>query len=408
MYSIFRVVKRIGKRRWIYLLLALQLAVGTVLMLLPLEAYGDKMAEFQAFAEQLTTQAVGILPERDGQWDFEKTVTLEDYLLDRKVYEETLDLTYLRSVEAVYLWMSETGDFAPLYVNLIFMDDSSWETLSLPQNGFGALGSSAKEALKAVGTGKEVPLGTELSSGEYTKTHTLDLTMDGETLVLNGQRFPLAPMEASVEQRSFSPSGMTEYGKWGKETICLPLEALEMLGEEELMEQGTSTWGAMTVEEKTADAAPLWTWLSELLKRHPGVYYGIDSTYMQKKLTTSQLLTDARVNLTKAVAVLILASLSSAGVMYLLFLRRRRDVAIAMMVGSTKKQQVWEVLLEAYTIIFCGMGAGLLYTLWTHGAIWFRTGVILGMTAILIGAVVASLSLMGIFSLSPVEIMTKE
>ena len=166
------------------------------------------------------------------------------------------------------------------------------------------------------------------------------------------------------------------------------------------------------VKELDPISGDLWEMLQTLEERHKGDYtYNIGDQYLQAKIKLDQSTYEVRRYMWIVVVQLLLLSISSAGILYLILLKQRKDIAISMMVGSTFRKQVFELILEVFSIVILGVIFGIIsYYTWKsynniNLSMHLNTIFIIIGTSLGIGVVSSSLALVELFNLSPITIL---
>lgn len=168
------------------------------------------------------------------------------------------------------------------------------------------------------------------------------------------------------------------------------------------------------VRDHAPEQGALWQLFEDLYQAHDGNYtYQMVDEYLQAKILLKQILNGMLRLFSIALLQLLVVSLSSAGILYLFLQRRKADIAISVMMGSTMKGQGVELLGEATFLVLLGfilslVSYGLLGSFTEVNPLQFKKLGSMILVLLLVVFTSTSLALGELSRLSPVEILQKK
>lgn len=167
----------------------------------------------------------------------------------------------------------------------------------------------------------------------------------------------------------------------------------------------------LSVQEKNIQDGVTFEIVEYLSQKHKGEYsYSLGNEYMQAKLQLDYITSSAKGYMLISVLQILLIAFCSAGILYLIFTNRKKDIAVSIMVGATLKRQILELIFEIFIVISSGLSAGFIFFYLSNGdamAIQNSTIMVLLSLGIATAIISISLALKDLYGISPVEILQK-
>ncbi len=415
-FSIEMVLIKLWYKKLIFLVIVVQIAVGIYLLVASLDDFERCNNAYCEASMALSSQGVQMIPRAHKNVPIYTALKVDDFMILQKDYADVLDMQLIKALKFSFLTMTN-NELNKMDLNLLFVSD---DFLGMtPTSKLAYIGKDARQNIAQLDDlNKKTMDGSKLKNGECFDTIGMAFGLTDSVLTLGTNQFKvrdIAPEISTVVLNDLFLSAKTTVDEWitPQNSIFLPLAYYQEYAYylDSSHRGNVDGWLKFEVVENDVGSMELYQMLDRLNALNAGQFsYQIDSHYLQLRETTMQLLDQTIQKMAIAISQLFMVAISSAGILYLILLKRIRNIAIAIMVGSTKKDQVFELLYEVYSIVLAGVVAGVLaYLLFNNerAVMSARTWFIVLWMGIVIGGIAASLSLIGIKRLTPVEILQR-
>lgn len=421
-YSFFRVRKRLTHRIIIYFLLILQIAIGIAVMTSSLNQYFLEKDKFNKFTQEITnnTTMIESNPVSTSAQNKE-AISYSDYLFLEKEFSHGLSLQYsqIGRISFMYNALKEVEESGIATIQIIFIGNEEMEELFgfLPIAGKYYAGDKVLYNLNILeNLNEQIRDGSDLKVNSYFNLNESDIKIGKDSLQVNNKKYELNKLPLEVQQKTLSLHSSSAYSddeKLLKIEDCIFISLDEIALKQEIWPSEEGHFQTrLLVKELDPMSGDLWEMLQILESRHEGEYvYRIGDQYLQAKIKLDQSTYDVKRHMWIAIVQLLLVSISNAGILYLILLKQRKDIAISMMVGSTFKRQVLELIIEVFSIVLLGVIFGVVsYYIWRNYnsidlSMHLNTVFIIIGTTLGIGAMSSSLALVELFNISPITIL---
>lgn len=418
-FSFYRIKKRLWSQKIIYVVIAVQLAIGASLLCFSFNQYFVEKGKYDKLAKSLTKDR--ILIDYNQQNPLSKqgeAITAEDYKVLRERYQDQAVLEYRFLGNLSFLRLEKGKKESELQtLTLVFLSKEEMKKLfeqNIEKKGLYA-GQSALDFIHQMKSyTKEESRGSSISSDTYlsVSTNLVDFTEKG--LCIDGQIYTFQEIKSSVQEKKIFTSSyqafQNETGITLENCLFFPLEQLS-LGKKIFQEGNTVPLSVLSIQEKNFQDGIAFEVMEYLNEVHKGEYtYSLGSESMQAKLQLDFVTSKAKSYMLLSVLQILLVSFCSSSIFSLIFAKRKKDISMSIMVGSTKKQQVFELVTEIFLVIIIGLLAGFLFFCFAKEkdvGIPFGTIITLLFVALVTTAISSSLTLKDLYRISPIEILKK-
>lgn len=418
-FSIYRVIKRLWKQKIIYIIIAIQLAIGASILCFSFNQYFVEKTKFDALAQNLAKVSYIIDAYRlQGAPPRQEAITYKDYLALQELYKSKASLRYSLIGSANFLRIVEGKREAELQtINVVFMCREELEELLGIEMEKGSYygGDAVNDYLSQMGTYTlQEKSGTRLKVNSYFSL-TSDIVkfaqggISIEDKVYNFKDIPKDAQEKKLYKWSVDVYN-NEMGTQLKDCVFFPLEEIDIAGKVWTTGRENLT-SRLSIKETDPRAQATYDIIKYLGMHHSGEYrYSMGNEYMQAKLQLDTITSEAKGYILMSGLQVLLISFCSSGIFYLIFAKRKKDIAVSIMVGSTLNRQAQELVAEIVFVILSGLGAGFIYFIIANAGempIQLSTIAVLLLIAAVTTAISAFLALKDIYQMSPVEVLQK-
>lgn len=406
-YSFQRVNSRFMAKAYMYFALSFLIAIGTGILFISLSNLTSENRLYNKTYKELQTTTTVIEPQAMGL----SAITYDDYLYLNEKYKDQIDIFYSGNTKLSFML---NQDFVS--IDLIFItDDEIKELCDLSFDGGAIIGRSALESLNKIKNKKPIEAGQTPKNGEYIPLDN-KASFDGDKLKIEGEEFSFKVIESKYETRVMVYNtdtlwdGTSSGVRLGY-TIFLPIEKLQAFKNEFNWEYFMTR---IAIKEENPDSNKLWEILDYLGGAHPEYSYRLNDQLARAKDRLGQMTWNASKYRILSLLLIALVSIASSGLFYIIFYRRKRDIAVSIALGSTFKGQAMELLLEiTYVVAFgllLGISGGSMMADILKIEFKFEPQAFLITVLVAIGIILVSayLSLRSLKDLSPVEILQNE
>ncbi len=416
MFSVAMAFKKLFHKKLIYLVVVLQIAAGIYLLAAALDNFQARNVVYRESTRTLSSRGIQIIARARGDAPIVDALAAEDFTALQNSYGNALDMQLIKALKFSYLAMIQ-DELKIIDLNVLFVSD---DFLGMtPSSELTYIGTTARQSIELLGAlNKKTMDGSALKNGEYFDTIGIAFGLNDNIFLLDDNRFNVQNVAAELSTVVLNDvlllaSVTNDESITLQNAIFLPLSAYcdyaHYLG---VSHRGSvKAWLKFEVVENVVGSAELYQLLDQLNALGGEQFsYQIDSRYLQLRETTMQLLEQVIQQMAVALSQLFLVAISSAGILYLILQKRIKSIAVAIMVGSSKNGQVLELLCEVYSVVFSGVICGVLAYLLLNGAVATMaalTWCVVLLVGVVIGGLAASLSLIGIVRLTPIEILQR-
>ena len=167
----------------------------------------------------------------------------------------------------------------------------------------------------------------------------------------------------------------------------------------------------LTIKEKEFGNNVAFKVISYLSDQNQGIYtYNIGNEYLSAKSKLDYVTSIVKSYMIISCLQILLVSFCSSGIFLIIFSRRKKDIAISIMLGSTLRQQITEVLLEITVVVLAGVLSGLMSFYIFRGdntIMQVKTLLVLMFVSIGIITISASLTLKDVRGFNSLEVLQK-
>ena len=417
-YSIYRTIKKLWSKKVIYIIIAALLATGVNLFCQSFNKYFIEKNNFNVLVKDLNNVSATVDANLVSQITPEnEAITYEDYEYLKKLYSEKADFKYSFIGKLDFLWMEQGKDDVELInFNVVFADKEEIEKILKikADDGKYYAGDAVLKYMSQISRDTKQNLGTRISPGSYLSLSGNHIELEESALNIDGQSYKLDEIPESSQKNDiitgFNNSITTDQGLKAEDCIFISLDEIEM--KEKLWPHGSQgTQSRLTIQEKEFGNSVAFKVISYLSDKNQGVYtYNIGSEYLSAKAQLDYVTSTAKSYMVISCLQILLVSFCSSGMFLIIFSKRKKDVAISIMLGSTLMQQVMEVVLEITVVVLAGVLSGFIGFYIFKGSetiIQLKTLLILMFASIGIITISASLTLKDVRGLNSLEVLQK-
>ncbi len=417
-YSVYRTIRKIWSKKAIYIIIASLLATGVNLFCQSFDKYFIEKNNFDVLVAGLTDVSAtidanlvsSIVSDREA-------VDYKDYVYLKKLYSEKADFKYNLIGKLGFVWLDNEKDDSQLAdFNVVFTDKEEMEKIlkiKVDDDQYYA-GDMVLKCMSQISKNKKQNLGTKLSPASYLSLSGDHIELKESALNIDGQLYKLNEIPESAQENriitGFSNSIVIDQGIKAEDCIFIPLEKIEM--KEKLWPHGSQGMQSrLTIKEKEFGNSVAFKVINYLSDKNSGVYtYNIGNEYLSAKARLDYVTSVVKSYMIISCLQILLVSFCSSGIFLIIFSKRKKDIAISIMLGSTLKQQVTEVLLEITVVVLAGVLSGLIgfYIFRGNNAIMqLKTLFVLMAASIGIITISASLTLKDVRGFNSLEVLQK-
>lgn len=417
-YSIYRTIKKLWSKKVIYIIIAALLATGVNLFCQSFNKYFIEKNNFNVLVKDLNDVSATVDANLVSQMiPQNEAITYEDYEYLKKLYSEKADFKYSFIGKLGFLWLEKgKNDLDLINFNVVFTDKEEMEKILKIKvdDGKYYAGDAVLKYMSQISKDTKQNLGTKISPGSYVSLSGDHIELKESGFNIDGQAYKLNEIPKSSQKNKiitgFSNSITTDRGLEAETCIFIPLKEIEM--KEKLWPHGSQgAQGRLTIQEKEFGNSVAFKAISYLSDKNQGVYtYNIGNEYLSAKAQLDYVTSMAKSYMVISCLQILLVSFCSSGMFLMIFSKRKKDIAISIMLGSTLMQQVVEVLLEITVVVLAGVLSGLIGFYIFRGSdtiIQLKTLLVLMFASIGVIIISASLTLKDVRGLNSLEVLQK-
>jgi len=417
-YSLYRIMKKIWAKKVIYIIIAVLLAIGVYLFCQSFNRYFIEKDRFDLLVKDLTKVSAVIdtnlvstrIPEKEA-------ITYEDYIHLKSLYSNKASFKYSLIGKVDFLWLENKENEPKLITfNVVFTDkDEIEKVLNIKvDDGQYYAGDAVMKYLSQISRSRKQNKGTKLLSDSYFSLSADCIQLEESTLNIDGQVYQLKEIPKSAQSNRIitgsSKNFVIEQWITADNCIFIPIEEIKI--KEKLWPQGSqSTQGRLSIQEKEFGNSVAFNVINYLSDKNKGVYtYNIGNEYLTAKIQLDYVTSKVKSYMIISSLQIWLISFCSSGILHIIFSKRKKDIAISIMLGSTLMRQIIEALLEITVIVLVGVMSGFIGFCFLKGSdtsIHVKTLFILIPVSIGIIVISTSLALKDVKKLNPLEILQK-
>lgn len=413
-YSIKMSFKKIWRHKFLYMIVILQILFGVNILASALDDYFVKMGDYKESVSDLSEYNINIVAQDENSSDSIDSIKMEDYKKVKSQYESNLNMNLKLRFQFTYALMQD-NEFGIYQSNMIFVDSDYWG-LNI-RNDQVYIGEDIYHQIKKITEMKKIIKSSgPLGNNEYMTHPDLIVGIEGDILNIDGKSYNILVMDKKLQNQEIYPISSSDKDDKIKvaDVIMFSHEAVKdfdsYMSTEDL--QHLSKFAKLEVQENKPGTTYLYDMINKLQEYSGGRYqFYTDNQYLIRKETLLHKLGWAINRMAIAITQLFLVTVSTTGIIYLIILRRKKSIAIAIMNGSTKARQILELLLEVYAVCLAGVLFGMVsyYILNQRSENIMNHGTILAafLVWVVMGFLSSSLSLKGIKNLLPIEILQR-
>ncbi len=416
-YSLGLCFKRMVSKKLLYTVIILQMAVGINFLSASLDAYHLENLAYEKAKEQLSNKNIAITILDGFRNNPIDALSVKDYKKLKNKYKDKLNINMIKVITYRCMIFDNEVDQSST-INMIFVNDG-YLGLNIQANTVYA-SKKILDEINRMNTYKEDFKNKKSSGLNLVDEANIDFKIRENKLTIANHEYDIKPSPESIKKVDFSRFESVGQDRNlltnGNDVIFLSLEEYDKYKEhnEEDHEVFLSTWSSINAKEIDESNQYIYDMVEDLKNLNgakkenmEGMEFMIDSSYLQLKETLMQKLSVSINKMAIAISLLLLVSISSAGILYLIMLNRKKSIAISIMLGSSKKIQKLELFFEVYFICFIGVMLGVLSYYFTNNApiLSLFTIKYIVLSALIMGLLSSSLSLIGINKLTPIEIL---
>lgn len=417
-YSVYRTLKKLWSKKVIYIIMASLLAIGVSLFCQSFNKYFIEKNNFNLLVDGLTDVSATVDANLVSQnLPKSEAVSYKDYIYLKELYSEKADFKYRLIGKLQFVWReneknnSQFADF-----NVVFIDKEEMENIlkiKVEDNQYYA-GDAVLNCISQVSKNKKQNLGSELLPGYYFSLSGDHIEIKESALNIDGQLYEIYEIPKSAQGNKiitgFSNSIVINQGIKVEDCIFIPLEEIEM--KEKLWPNGSQgIQSRLTIKEKEFGNNVAFKVISYLSDQNQGIYtYNIGNEYLSAKSKLDYVTSIVKSYMIISCLQILLVSFCSSGIFLIIFSRRKKDIAISIMLGSTLRQQITEVLLEITVVVLAGVLSGLMSFYIFRGdntIMQVKTLLVLMFVSIGIITISASLTLKDVRGFNSLEVLQK-
>ena len=356
-----------------------------------------------------------------------EAINLDDYQRGVNKYKDKLSIYYSKRTAIGFLTSSKQGEVDFLQIPILFISHQMYgDLLNLPrEKGQYFIGSAAKEKLHLLWELEPQKLGHgSIAPGHFFEQEDGKIQLLHGRLILDGKTYTfedlpleteekLLPLSSGVLTQTILSSQEIDDDEKMKNFIIMPVD--DELAENPMWSTSSRVMESiLLVQDQFPHEGNLWNFLQDIYLAHNGEYaYHLNEEYMQAKITLQQILDGMIRILTIAILQLLVVSCAGAALLYLFLQKRKGDIAISVMMGSTLRTQGYELLGEAVLLTLTGamlsivsyyiIGKFMVVSPIQGKTLLSLLGISTGMISLSV-----SLALSELYQLSPVEILQKK
>lgn len=368
LFSIFRVLRRCRHHLPLYILLALQIAFGSALMIYSLNSYFMEQHRFEELTRQMAAQTTMIettVVKEAGK--NKESIRFEDYEWLKKNFEDQLILYYSQAGDLRFLtWQKEKEETQLLNIQLIFISEeeaSLWLGIDLEGSDFYAGDGVFSDLARLSELSLQEMDGSLLRRDSYFNLNGSVIQAEPSRLSIAGMDLPLRRLPKQAQEKIFSQRSYDLLKEEDRppslrNAILIPLRHIQW--KSSFWPAADSSFSSrLLIQELAPESGAAWKLLDALSERHKDEFqYRISDQYLQTKTTIDHQTMVVKRYLFMSLMSLLLSCICNTGVFYLILLRRKKDIAISVMAGSTQSRQALELLLEIFWVVLSGFLIG--------------------------------------------------
>lgn len=413
-YSIKMSFKKIWRHKFLYAVVILQILFGVYILASALDDYFVKMGDYKEARSNLSEYKIKIISENDNNVDSIDSIKIKDYQKIKSQFGSGLNMNLKKKFLFTYALMQD-NNFGIFQMNMILVDSDYWG-LGIEKDQVYIGENIYKHIKKILKMNKKNKDSTQMKNNEYFTHPDLTIGIEGDVLTIGEKSYHIVLLDQKLQNQEVYPifSSDKEDRIKASDAMLFSHEAIHdfdrFMSTEDV--QYLSTFAKLEVQEKKPGTSDLYDMIN-MLKEYSGGKYSFytDNQYLIQKEVLVHRLGWAINRMAIAITQLFLVSVSSTGIIYLIILKRKKSIAIAIMNGSTKARQILELLIEVYTVCFVGVLIGVLsyYIINHQSENIMHPSTILAtfLVWVVMGFLSSSLSLKGIKNLLPIEILQR-
>lgn len=393
-YLIYRAFQKLWINKKIYLVIAIELAIGITVVLCGISSTYSAKSRLELYKQQIGEQ--GVVIEYSESRDFANTelpVTVEDYEIIKEDYGE-LDISYLLFTHSIY---QTRRSLDVKSVTFVSMNANSFFSCFgfAPQDDAIYLGTQVADDLEKEG----------LFFFEKWLSWDESNVIIGDSNIVDFVR--LNPLNKSIFVALLVDLRI-------ESMIILPEKYMNVL-ERNVEDQLTPCLRIVPVSngenpEAVSDIVQM------LQDRHPAYTYRISEQYLELQKSITDLTQEIRIFSWIAWFVLIITMVGIVGILLIYMEKRKREFAIVLALGGTHATIFKEIFLEVFSLCFISGCIGLIATIiiipylstgvFTAYFHWISVVVMLGIVLV-IATISCACMILGIRDIYPTKILKK-
>lgn len=393
-YLIYRAFQKLWINKKIYVVIALELAIGITVVLCGISSAYSAKSRLELYKQQIGEQGVAIEYSKNG--DFADTglpVTVEDYEIIKEAHSG-LDISYLLYTHSIYL----TGKSSDVKnVTFVSMDAESF---------FSCFGFAPQDDVLYLG--RQVADDVEKEGLSFFEEW---ISWDASNVTMGDFNFadtlPVNPLNKSIIiARSVDLNVET--------MIILPEKCMNVL--ESNVQEHLIPCLRITSVSDGGETDDLIEVVQTLQEKHLDYSYRISEQYLELQKSITDLTQEIRIFSWIAWFVLIITMVGIVGILLIYMEKRKRELAIILSLGGTQATIFKEIFFEVFSLCFMSGCIGLVATVITIPYLstsvftayfhWLSVAAMLGIV-LMITIISCTCMILGIRDVYPTKILKK-